>query len=247
MAKKEVAKKGSTGMTFDDTRPDYVVDGERGQENVDVSDLIIPRLGQVQSLSPQRKKNDPAYIEGAEEGMFFNTVTNEVYGAEVYFIPVQFTKEWLIWRTQDAGGGFMGSFESELEAVTEFKEKDYDEDYEIVDTMNHYGLIFNTQDSVSEICCSMAKSKAKISRQLNTLVKMNGSDRFSRVYKISSIEDQNKQGKDFFNMKVTSLGYAPEALYLMGEKMYKSIATIGRKVVHEDVPVKESKEEETEY
>lgn len=255
--KKQVAKKDDGEMTFDETRPDYVIEeGVRGQENVDSSDLIIPRLGQVQSISPQRKKNDPAYIEGAEDGMFFNTVTNELYGLEVYFIPVYFMKEWLIWKQQAAGGGFQGSFESELAAGQEYADQGYDKEtftvkgvelpaYEIVDTMNHFGLIFNKMDHVSEISCSMSKSKAKISRQLNTLVRMHGGDRFSRVYKIVAIEDQNKEGQPFYNMKIVSLGYAPKDLYEMGEKMYGSVSELGRKVAHEDKAP--SKEEGTEY
>ena len=153
-------------------------------------------------------------------------------------------KEWLIWKKQNKGGGFFGSFESEAAAVAEFAEKGYDDDYEIVDTMNHFGLIFNDQNKVSEISCSMAKSKAKVSRQLNTLVRMSGGDRFSRVYKISAIEDQNKEGQDYFNMKITSLGYAPEELYKMGEKMYDSVSTLGRTVAHEETT---ATEESTEY
>jgi len=243
---KTMSKKSSNEMEISDVRPDYLGDEVRGQENVGMEDLTIPRLDVLQSLSPQRKKNDPAYIEGAEEGMLFNTVTGQLYGESIYFVPVYYRKEWLIWKKQNKGGGFMGSFDTELEAATEFSEKGYDGDYEIVDTGNHFGLIFSDENDVEEICISMAKSKAKVSRQLNTLVKMAGGDRFSRVYKISATEDQNKEGQDYFNLKVAALGYAPEPLYRHGEKMYESISLSDRKVKYEEAPVTGNAADEVE-
>lgn len=243
-----------------DDRPSYlpaVNEGSRGSENVGTDDLIIPRLDVLQDLSPQRKKSDPAYIEGAEEGMLFNTVTGELYGKQVFFIPVHYIKEWLIWKKQDAGGGFNGSFPSELEAGKAFKEAGFENEmfmdkgqkvcaYEVVDTMNHFGLIFQSEDNVKEICISMAKSKAKVSRSLNTLVKMAGGDRFSRVYKITAIGDKNKVGQDFFNIRVDSVGYVSEALFKMGETMYESMSKLNRTVAHE-TETKSDSEEGSEY
>lgn len=227
-------------------RPSYLakVDSKRGQENVGAEDLIIPRLAVIQSLSPQRKKSDPAYIEGAEDGILFNTVTNELYGTQIFFVPVLFVKEWLIWKKQDAGGGFQGSFTSELLANREFDKAGYNDDFEVVDTMNHFGLIFQNEKKVEEICLSMAKSKAKVSRQLNTLVKMAGGDRFSRVYKISAVEDQNKQGKDFYNIKVSSVGYVSEVMFKLGEIMYNSLAASSHKVAYETEAQAQTKEAE---
>lgn len=232
---KAIKKKDDGEMQFSDVAPSYVnEDSTRGQENVGMEDLTIPRLDVLQDLSPQRKKSEPEYIDGAEEGMLFNTVTNELYGQEVYFIPCYFKKEWIIWKLQSAGGGFNGAYDSEEEAKTAFSEQRLDEEfidkdgvkicaYEIVDTANHFGLVFQSEDHVAEICVSMAKSKMKVNRGLNTLVKMAGGDRFSRVYKIKSIEDSNKAGQKFYNIKVTSLGYAPENMYKKGEKLYESM------------------------
>lgn len=235
-------------------RPSYLakVDSKRGQENVGAEDLIIPRLGIIQATSPQRKKSDPAYIEGAEDGILFNTVTNELYGTQIFFVPVLFVKEWLIWKSQNSGGGFQGSFVSEMLAQRAFDEagfagkvdSDGKPEYEVVDTMNHFGLIFQNEKKVEEVCVSMAKSKAKVSRQLNTLVKMAGGDRFSRVYKISAVEDQNKQGKDFYNIKVSSVGYVSEVMFKLGEIMYNSLAASSHKVAYETEAQVQTKEAE---
>ena len=46
-----------------------------------MDDITIPRVDVLQALSPQRKKTNAEYIEGAEEGMLFNTVTKQLYGS----------------------------------------------------------------------------------------------------------------------------------------------------------------------
>lgn len=253
---KTIAKKDSNEMVFDETRPDYVnPDGGRGQENVGLEDVTIPRLDVLQDLSPQRKKNDPAYIDGAEEGMLFNTVTGELYGDSIFFIPCYYKKEWLIWKLQGAGGGFNGSFATEDEAKAEFAAQGFYEEvyedkgqkicaYEIVDTANHFGLVFSSADNVNEICLSMSKSKMKVNRSFNTLVKLAGGDRFSRVYKISAVEDTNKANQSFYNMKITSMGYAPEPMFLLGEKMYESMSSSEKQANYGAAGTKEKNSED---
>jgi len=254
---KAMAKKKEQELAFTKERPDWLpAESARGQENVSVEDLALPRVDVIQDLSPQRKKNDPAYIEGADSGMLFNTVTGTLYGESVQFIPVYFRKEWLIWKAQDAGGGLVGVFATKEEAEDFFRSEGLDKQtytdskgneypmYEIVDHANHFGIVIGPEGP-EEVVVSMSKSKMKISRQLNTLVKMAGGDRFSRVYELSAVEDQNKQGQTYYNFKIRQLGYVTEELYKLGERMYESISSSDKKVAYESVsPV--SDEEVTE-
>ena len=259
MSTKEVAKTDeSSKLPFVTDRPDYVGKGERGQENVGMNDVTIPRLDILQDLSPQAKKRDPAYIEGAEPGLLFNTVSMALYGSAVYFVPVYFKVEWLIWKLQGAGGGFNGAFETEEEAKAEWDEQGYGNvthkkdgadvvSYEIVDTAQHFGLIINSKGETEQIVCSMSKSKMKVSRQLNTLCKMAGGDRFSKVYEFTAFADQNAQGQDYWNLKVRPLGYVPEDVYKAAEKMYESVSS-GEKSAHRGEDVKsETTDEKAEY
>lgn len=257
--KKEIAETNDN-MPFATERPEHVKDeSSRGQENVGMNDITIPRLDVLQDLSPQAKKRDPAYIEGAEAGMLFNTVSAILYGDKVFFVPVYFKVEWLIWKLQSDGGGFNGSFESEAEAKAEFQTQGYGDkthkvngvdtmSYEIVDTAQHFGLIVGADGKVEQIVCSMSKSKMKVSRQLNTLCKMAGGDRFSKVYEIAAVTDKNAQNQDYWNIKVRALGYAPEAVYKEAEKMYESIAS-GKQTADRGATTKAEGEEpkETEY
>ena len=247
MAKKEATELAVQEDHFPTTAPDYMNQGPaRGQENVGIEDLTIPRIDVIQSQSKQRKKNDPKYIEGAEEGMLFNTVSGKLYGSKLFICPVYFRKEWVIWKNQDAGGGFNGAFATEAEAKAVMRENGWDTEtlkkdghdiptYEAIDTGQHFCLVLDTSDmTTEEAVISMSKSKMKASRQLNTLAKMAGGDRFSRVYEVSAVEDQNKQGQDFFNMSVKQLGFAPEPVYRQAEKLYEAISSGQRDVNREE-------------
>lgn len=204
----------------------------RGAEEVKASDLIIPRLEVVQSLSPCRKKTDPAYIEGAEEGMLFNNVTRELYGTEAVVIPVYFRKQYLLWKDRKKGGGtggFRGAFPNELaarEAVINMEEGDID----VAETNEHFCLLVRNNGKVEEIVLSMAKSKMKVSRRWNSLIRMNGGDSFSRAYKVSGVSENNQNGDQFYNLAVVNFGYVTEEIYRRAEALYEQIASGAVKV-----------------
>ena len=60
--------------------PAYMKEGgNRGSENVTSQDVMLPRIDIIQDMSPQHKKTKPEYIEGAEVGMLFNTLTMDLH------------------------------------------------------------------------------------------------------------------------------------------------------------------------
>ena len=251
---KAIKKNAPTKMVSKD-QPKWMENtGTRGQEGVGIDDLTIPRLSLVQDLSPQRKKKDPQYIEGAEEGMLFNNVSNFLYGEAVVFIPCFYRKEWVMWKSQSEGGGFLGAYTSEREAMEKFRAEGYEGQldkkgnpmYEVNDTGQQFGLIVREDESVEDIVISLAKSKRKVDRQFNTLVKMAGGDRFSRMYKISAVSDQNAAGQDYFNFGVEAMGFVMnEDIYRRAEAMYESISS-GARDVNRDADNKPA-EDKAEY
>lgn len=229
MSKKELAVASNNHVLAE--IPDFLKNQQsaRGTENVQAEDLVIPRLELVQSLSPCRKKSDAAYIEGAEEGLLYNNVTRQLYGEEVQVIPVTFKKEWLIWKNRDAGGGFRGAFGSESEAKMEMLQLDDGADCEIADTAQHFCLLVHPDGKVEEIVVSMSKSKLKVSRKWNSLVRMNEGDSFSRVYKLGTVAETGQKG-DYYNLSVATAGFPTLELYKRAEKLYEAIATGAVKV-----------------
>jgi hypothetical protein len=241
--KQEVAVAAASAFAVSAEVPDYIKQGAaRGSEEVTSKDMVLPRLEIVQAQSPIKEEN-----EDAKEGYLFNSVTQEVYGDLVYFVPVYFRVEYLIWKDQDTGGGFFGSFTSEDEARARFKEvinddptlagktKDGKDILEIVDTPVHYGYRITPEGVCEQIVISMAKSKSKISRKWNAAIQIAGGDRFARVYKITTFTDENKLGKKFKNFVIQPAGYAPKPVYLQAEQLYEVIKTQDVRAAHDSV------------
>lgn len=195
----------------------------RGSEEVDANDLVIPRIELVQGLSKARKKSDPSYIEGAEEGMLYNNVTRELYGASIKVCPVFFRKEWLLWRDVDMGGGFGGAFPSAESAEAAKNAQENPSEWEVVDTPQHFVIVVKEDGTREEAVISMAKTKAKASRLWNSLVRINGGPRFSRIYEIKGVPDQNKVGQEFYNLQVKNVGYVDEKTFAFAEDVYELV------------------------
>lgn len=238
-------KKSSSSLASDE-QPKFMqgLDSDRGQEGVGLEDLTIPRLSLIQDLSPQRKKNDPEYIQGAEEGMLFNTVTRELYGERVNFVPCYYRKEFVIWKSQSSGGGFHGAFPTESAAKAEFREQEFggvvdkkgDPIYEINDTGQQFGLIVSKDGDMEDIVISMSKTKRKVDRQLNTLIKMAGGDRFSRMYEVAGVGDTNQAGQAYFNYGVSLIGFVNQDIFERAVHLYDAISSGARDVNRDDAP-----------
>lgn len=215
-------------------RPDYLKEGDnRGNERVGAADLIIPRLEIVQSLSPARKKQDPAYIEGAEEGMLYNSVSRVLYGTEAMVVLVYYRMEYQVWLDREEGGsgGFRGSFLTPDEAKDRVERVTSEEDKvaQIIDTGMHFALIKEPSGKWGEVVLSMNRSKQKVSKKINSLIRMAGGARFGRVFKITAVPEKNSKNQDFFNIGATLTGYPTKEVYDQAESVYKTL-TGGRTV-----------------
>lgn len=203
----------------------------RGNEGVGNDDLVIPRLEIVQALSPVVKEGDAAYNPQARPGMLINTVTKKLYGKETFVVPIQYTKQWLVWKARKdlktgkpLEGGFFGAYNTPEEAADrQKKEGGVEGNIEVLDTPQHLCLLCDMTDgTVSEIMLSMPRTKAKKSREWNSMVKLAGGDRFSRVYRIGTVLEKNPKG-DFYNFSIAQCGFPTKVLYDRAEKLYEAV------------------------
>jgi hypothetical protein len=214
-------------------RPDFLpmpqeADIIRGGENIGMDDLTIPRIDVIQDLSPCRKKTDPAYIEGAEEGMMVNNVTKELYTESLIIVPAYFRKEWLIWKDRKQGGGFRGAHATEALANDAINKMEDGLACEVVATAQHFCVVINpATGKMEEATLSMSRSKLKVSRQLNSLIKINLGDSFSRAYLLSVVEAKNPQNQAYYNFNISNMGFPSKAAYELAIKLYES-ASSGR-------------------
>jgi hypothetical protein len=177
-----------------------------------------------------------------EEGMLFNTVTNQLYTEPVLFVPVYFRMEWIVWKHRDAGGGFIGAYATQDEAVAavgehplagQVTEKD-EPVLEIQDTAQHFGLLVDPNSPLdairtTEIVISMSRSQLKPSRQLNSQIRISGGDRWERYYRLSAVQVDGGRG-EYYNWKVEQLGFVPEDVYKRAEHLYESVKSGERDV-----------------
>ena len=121
MSDKEIAKKSNTDIA--NLSEDLILaSAGKGLQNISNDDVTIPRLAIIQSGSPQRKKKDEKYIDGADEGMIFNTVTNELYKDSLEVIPCGYRKTYVEWVPRDKGGGLVAVHDYKPEkAITDPK------------------------------------------------------------------------------------------------------------------------------
>lgn len=218
----EVANTGGEVMVLGE-RPDWIDENSaRGSEDVTVNDIILPRIDILQALSPQIKRTNPNYIEGAEQGQIFNTISGEIYGSELLFVPVVFKREFIVWQDRDLGGGFRGSFPTAEAAEAERRNLENPDSHEVVETHVHFVLVLHGDGRLEEAVLSMAKSKRKVSRKLNSLVQMFPGDRFARVYKLSAVEVDGQKG-EFWNFDVSPVGWAPKKVWEKGQATYEAI------------------------
>jgi hypothetical protein len=227
-----VAKAVSQEVGFSQETPEWAKSGQgRGSENVGTKDIVLPRLEIVQSQSPIKDTD-----ETIREGMLFNSATSENLGDTAFIVPIYYRMEYLVWKDQDEGGGFFGSYDTEHAARARIQEEvsngESESLLEVVDTPVHYCLRVRSDFSTEQIVISMPKSKAKVSRKWNSLIQIAGGDRFSRVYKLGTFKDKNKKNQAFHNFTVQPAGFPPEAVYREAERLYDVFKTQGVKADH---------------
>ena len=85
----------------------FEADANEGLGQLGQDDLAIPFLRILSDTSPQVKKRDPQYVDGAEVGMMYNTLTKELYDGEkgVNVIPCSYQRQYIEWQDRGTSTG----------------------------------------------------------------------------------------------------------------------------------------------
>ena len=205
---KTVVKKEEQNIVLAELQQEIIADSGKGLQNVKTEDMSIPRLAIVQSGSPQRKKKDDKYIEGAEEGDIFNTVTNTLYKGKIKVIPCEFLKSYVEWIPREQGGGFVQSHETRPTDLTKNDKGKFilPSGNELADTADHYVLVVNEDGSYEPAVMSMTSSLLTVSRNWLTRMKLQKEviggkmiepPTFYYEWEIETTEKDNDQGTWF--------------------------------------------------
>ena len=100
----EVVKKEEAGALSTNL---FEADAGKGLGELGQDDLALPFLKILGQLSPEVNKRDGKYVEGAEPGMIYNSVTSELFDGTkgLNVIPCHYKLEYIEWRDRGEGPG----------------------------------------------------------------------------------------------------------------------------------------------
>lgn len=212
MSKEVTTKTGNTEVAVNDAASLLDQFAGAGFGDVTASDFNIPRIGIIGDLSPQIKRNDAAYIEGAEPGHIVDVGMAQLFTNGIEFLPVSRVKEWIRWAPRKTGQGIIDRYDYDYIAQNnlvrnernEYLEKDGSE---VIETWQFFGLNLSTGGTGRRSFLPMKKSNLKIARrwfgQMNelTLPSGNKAPLFFQTWKLGSFSDSGN-GNTWYNWTV---------------------------------------------
>ena len=239
----QVAEKKSAGLPanmFED-------DAAKGLGAIGQEDLALPFLKILGQLSPEVNKRDGKYVEGAEPGMIYNSVSGELYdgvkGLDV--IPCFYKLEYIEWKDRGEGlGAPVAIYDSSSDIMSKtkpdanYKDRLPNGNY-IEKTASHFVIV--SGDSPSTALISMKSTQLKISRKWNSMmsgIKMKGANgmftpaSFSHIYKLKTTQMSNDKGT-WFGWEVSKVGpVTDKGLYDQAKGFSDSISKGSVKAKH---------------
>jgi hypothetical protein len=248
----QVAEKKTAGLPSNM----FEEDAAKGLGKIGQEDLALPFLKILGQLSPEVNKRDGKYVEGAEPGMIYNSVSGDLYdgvkGIDV--IPCFYKLEYIEWKDRGEGPGApvaiydsSSDIMSKTKADANYKDRLPNGNY-IEKTASHFVII--TGDSPSTALISMKSTQLKISRKWNSMmsgIKLKGQNglytpaSFSHIYKLKTTQMSNDKGT-WFGWEVSKVGPITEAsIYQQAKSFSESISKGAVKAKHgEEKPAESS-------
>lgn len=228
---------------------------QAGLENVTQQDTTWPRLSLCQSGSPQRKKSEPKYIEGLQDGEFFNSITREVFKNSVRIIPLMFFKNRILFKPMEEGGGLLCQAQDNKLGVgipggncdvCSMALFSNGEAPECTQYLNYAVLVLGENDHIGPdriAVLSFKSTSLKFAREWNALMRLRGVDAFANVFEVVSSE-QKKDNQTWFVPIVKAIpgndGWVSKEKFPIAQAAYQAMKELyltGRlKVDAEDIP-----------
>ena len=214
--------------------------GEMGSE-----DIALPFLRVLGQLSPEINKRDAKYVEGAEAGMIFNTVTKQAYDGEkgINIIPCYYKREFVEWSDRGQGTAapvaiHQPGSEVVLSAKRDASYKDrLDNGNYLENTASYFVLTEDMQTAL----ISMKSTQLKVSRNWNSMmasIKLKGKNglftpaAYSHVYNLKTVEQSNDKGT-WFGWSIQKVGPVQDkALYESAKSFEESVSKGDVKAKH---------------
>ena len=247
----QVAEKKTAGLpanVFED-------DAAKGLGAIGQEDLALPFLKILGQLSPEVNKRDGKYVEGAEPGMIYNSVSGDLYDGVkgINVIPCFYKLEYIEWKDRGEGPGApVAIYDSSSDIMSKtkpdanYKDRLPNGNY-IEKTASHFVIVEG--DSPSTALISMKSTQLKISRKWNSMmsgIKMKGKNglftpaSFSHIYRLKTTQMSNDKGT-WFGWEVSKVGpVTDQSLYGQAKSFSENISKGNVKAKHGEDKPKES-------
>ena len=198
----------------------FEADADKGAQNITQEDLALPFLKVLMPLSPEVNKRDGKYVEGAEPGMIFNSVTKELFdGAKgINVLPCHYLKQYVEWQDRGTSSGSpvaIHKANSDIVSTTtrdkSFKDRLPSGNY-LETTANHFVVVLGNSPQTALI--SMKSTSLSVSRKwLTTMmgIKLQGKNglftppTYSHIYNLKTVQMSNDKGT-WFGWDVSKVG-----------------------------------------
>ena len=218
----------------------FEADAAQGLENVKTENLALPILKLLQNGSGEAQKRNQNYVEGAEPGMFLNTVTKKVYdgGKGIEVVPCYYKLEYQEWADFGTGSGrpeniFDASSDILSKTTKDSGGKDRLENGNYILTVGQHFVLIVDGENTEPALISMSSSQGKVSRKWNSMmasITLEGKNgpftpaTYSHKYVLSSVLNSGK-GNQWYGFNVVRGAMVDNAsLYERAKKFHNSFA-----------------------
>ena len=211
----QVAEKKKTDVALTGM---FEADANTGFGNMDTDDYALPFLRVLGQLSPECNKRDAKYVDGAEPGMIFNTVTKQLYDGEagVNVIPCYYKREYVEWSDRGEGTSAPVAIHSVDSGIIKDATRDasYKDRLPNGNYLENTASYFVTIDDGTSALISMKSTQLKVSRNWNSMmnsIKLKGKNgmftpaMYSHVYNLKTVQQSNDKGT-WFGWTVEKVG-----------------------------------------
>jgi hypothetical protein len=184
-----------------------------GLEEVRSEDIAIPFLRVLAQLSPQVNKRDGKYVQGAEPGMLFNSVSGELFDGEkgVLVLPCYYNRRYVEWKPREKGGGYVSSYDIDNPIAQRTTRNERGEDIlpngnMLTNTAQFFVLVL-TDEGPQQALVTMTSTQLKKARKWLGIIRsqiMRGASgnafvapMMANVYRLRTVEERNDKGTWF--------------------------------------------------
>ena len=232
----QVAKKANTAVALGSM---FEADALVGASEMGAEDFALPFLRVLGQLSPEINKHDSKYVEGAEAGMIYNTVTKQTYNGEegIKVMPCYYKREYVEWSDRGQGTSAPVQIHSVSSGIIEQAKRgaDWKDRLPNGNYLENTASYFVLTEDLQTALISMKSTQLKVSRSWNSMmnsIKLKGKNglftpaAYSHVYSLKTVQQSNDKGT-WFGWNVSLVGPVQDKNMYEAAKQFASSVSTG--------------------